>query len=76
MLTTKYLLASAGIGAVGAAALLAAQYTSSVATPESTTARDVRLAAQPLALSQMFPWAAGPSRAALRARAKEAAATR
>lgn len=61
MLTTKYLLASAGIGAVGAAALLAAQYTSSVATPESTTARDVRLAAQPLTLSQMFPWAAGPS---------------
>ena len=63
MLTTRHLLASAGIGAVGAAALLAAQYASSTATPEPATVRDVQLAALPFDfnLARVLPWAVGPS---------------
>lgn len=58
MLTTRYFMASAGIGAVGAAVLLGAQSTSSSATPVQAAAPNVRLTAQ---FSQLFPWAVGPS---------------
>lgn len=63
MLNTRYFLASASIGAVGAAALLAAHSSSLAATPEPVTERNVQLAAQPfaLSLSRVFPWAVGPS---------------
>lgn len=63
MLSTRYFLASASIGAVGAATLLALNSSSLAATPEPVTNREVQLAAQPfaLSLSRIFPWAVGPS---------------
>lgn len=67
MNATRLLLASTGIGAVSAGVLLAAQMQSPAATSNDPTGRDVQLAAAPFEfnVSQVFPFAAGPSTGAV-----------
>lgn len=67
MLATRYFMASTGIGAVGAAMLLAAQYSSPAVEVQQSASPDVQLAALPFEfnLSEVLPWAVGPSTGAV-----------
>jgi hypothetical protein len=63
MLTTRSLLVSAGMGAVGAVVLLSANNHSLAATLLNPTSRDVQLAAQPFGFSfgKDYPWTVAPA---------------